>query len=119
MSPTGVLKASGSIGLCLIIWTLCGIVSLLGALCYAELGTLITESGGEFIYILRGFETINVKLARLLAYLYSWSSAFILKPTQVAAISLACSTYILGPIMGDCGPPPLLVKIATFFIMCK
>lgn len=117
VSPKGVLAASGSIGLCLIIWTLCGLVSLLGALCYVELGTLITESGGELIYILRGFSTLQLTAARILSFLYSWSASIILKPTSFAAICLACSTYILGPITGACGPPPLLVKLGTFVIM--
>jgi len=117
VSPKGVLYASGSIGLCLIIWVLCGIVSLLGALCYAELGTLISESGGEFIYILRGFNSVNKHVGRILAFLYSWSAAVILKPTSFAAICLACSLYVLGPLTGKCGPPALLVKIGAFLIM--
>ena len=100
VSPKGVLVATNSIGLCLIIWVLCGVVSLLGALCYAELGTLIRESGGEFAYVLRGYSTVNKHLARILAFLCSWSAAIIIKPTSFAAISLASATYILTPIMG-------------------
>ena len=92
---------------------------MLGALCYAELGTLITESGAELIYILRGFESMHYQTGRILSFLYSWSAAVILKPTSFAAICLACSGYILGPIMGDCGPPGTLVKLGAIVIMCK
>jgi hypothetical protein len=43
--------------------------------------------------------------------LYSWSAALILKPSAFGVLTLASSKYILGPIIGNCGPPDTLVKL--------
>ena len=40
ISPKGVLQSAGSPALSIIVWILCGLISLIGAICYAELGNL-------------------------------------------------------------------------------
>lgn len=112
LSPRGVLQRSGSVGMSLIVWSLSGILSLLGALCYAELGTLISKSGAEYSYILEAF-------GGPLAFLFSWISVFILKPAMLSIICLTLSEYIVSPLFPQCPQSGLLIKLITIFFIGK
>lgn len=51
MSPKGVLENASSIGVALIVWVTTGVITAIGALCYAELGVTIPKSGGDYSYV--------------------------------------------------------------------
>ncbi|XP_076855182.1 b(0,+)-type amino acid transporter 1 [Brachyhypopomus gauderio] len=103
ISPKAVLEGTGAVGPCLCVWAACGVLATLGALCYVELGTMITKSGGEYPYLLEGFGSLT-------AYLYSWTTIFILKPSSFAIIALSFAEYASTPFYPGCTPPVLITK---------
>ena len=71
------------------IWLGCGVLAGSGALCYAEVGTMIPKSGGEFPILLEAFGPIP-------AFLFVWTSSIVLKPSSLAILSLTFAQYFLA-----------------------
>ena len=73
---------------------------------------MIPRSGGDYTYLL---ETMHP----VFAFLFSWTSFTILKPSSQALILLTCSEYLLAPLFDDgCGAPPEeIVKTLTITLM--
>ncbi|XP_029349155.1 b(0,+)-type amino acid transporter 1 isoform X2 [Echeneis naucrates] len=103
MSPQTVLYTIGSPGASLVVWACCGLLVILASFCYAELGTVIKESGGEYIYILRTSGPV-------IAFMLIFSSVLFVRPAGVAGIALSFAQYVVAPFYSDCTPPVLLVK---------
>ncbi|XP_037551910.1 cystine/glutamate transporter [Nematolebias whitei] len=106
IAPKGVLMNSGSVGLSLLVWALCGVLSLFGALCYAELGTSFTKSGGHYTYLL---ET----LGPLPAFLRLWVEFLFVRPAVASYVSLAFGRYVVEPFFAPCAAPTALIKLVS------
>src|SRR5262245_42635358 len=95
--PGGVLRQSeGHIGAALVVWTVGGVLSLLGALAYAELGAMDPSAGGVYVYLRSAF-------GPLIAFLYGWTFFLVIATGSAATLALAASSYIqqfvtLGPV---------------------
>uniref|UniRef100_A0A7E4VPK1 Y+L amino acid transporter 2 n=1 Tax=Panagrellus redivivus TaxID=6233 RepID=A0A7E4VPK1_PANRE len=94
ISPKGVLESTGSPALSLGMWLFCGIYSMMGALCYAELGTMIPKSGGDYVYIHEAFGPLP-------AFIFLWMALVIVNPTSLAIIGLTFAKYTLKPFYVD------------------
>jgi len=104
VSPKGVLKEAKSIGLSLIVWTMCGFLSMIGALCYAELGTSIPKSGADYAYIGEAFGSLP-------SFLFLWDAIFIFVPTTNAIMGLTVANYLAQPLFPDCEPPDSALRL--------
>ncbi len=80
-------QLDGSVGLSLLVWLAGGVLSLLGALTYAELAACNPEAGGLYCFIRDGF-------GRLPAFLYGWCLFLVIASGSVAALARAFSRYL-------------------------
>ncbi|XP_021968156.1 b(0,+)-type amino acid transporter 1 isoform X2 [Folsomia candida] len=110
VSPVEVLVRTGSVGTFLLVWLGGGIISLLGALSYAELGTMNNSAGAEYAYYLDAFGPVS-------AFLFSWVSSLVLKPSQLAIICLTFAQYFVEAFI-DCQAPVLTVKLVCVSLIC-
>ena len=91
-SAASVSKFSGSVGMSLVVWLGSGILAMLGGLCYIELGLMLPESGGEYIYIKEAYGDFS-------GFLFVYVSNIVLKPASFSAICVAAGDYVVEPFL--------------------
>jgi APA family basic amino acid/polyamine antiporter len=88
LTPGLILRQlDGSVGAAFLVWIVGGVLSLLGALTYAELSAANPEAGGLYCFIRDGF-------GRIPAFLYGWSLFLVIASGTIAALAHAFTRYL-------------------------
>ena len=86
-TPSMVAAVTGDAGWMVVAWVLGGVISLAGALCYAELATTYPHAGGDYHFIARAF-------GKQLSFLYAWAKATVINTGSIALLAFVFGDYM-------------------------
>src|SRR5262245_35081509 len=94
-TPSIVAGNAASVGVVYLAWILGGLVSLLGALVYAELATTYPHAGGDYYFLRRAF-------GYRLAFLFGWARMTVIQTGSITSVAFIFGDYAtqilsLGP----------------------
>ncbi len=81
-----IAQCVGGPTLLLLVWLAGGAISLLGALCYAELVSAHPKQGGDYVFLSRAY-------GRQMGFLFAWSDFWIVRPGSVGAMAFVFAHY--------------------------
>jgi basic amino acid/polyamine antiporter, APA family len=88
-TPAAVAERVGSAGLALAAWVMGGVVALIGALCYGELGHRRPRAGGGYVYLREAWGALP-------AFLYGWALLLVIATGAIAAVAVTFANYALA-----------------------
>ena len=86
-TPSLVASISGDAGWALVLWLAGAMISIVGALCYAELCTTYPNAGGDYHFLHRAF-------GRNISFIYGWSRATIINTGSIALLAFVFGDYM-------------------------
>lgn len=86
-TPSLVAANTESGSIFLTAWILGGIVSLIGALCYAELTTAFPNTGGDYHFLMRAF-------GKRIAFLFAWARMSVIQTGSIALLAFIFGDYM-------------------------
>jgi amino acid transporter len=97
-TPSPVASFAGSETVVVLAWLAGGLISLLGALCYAELTTSYPHPGGDYHFLRRAF-------GPRLSFLFGWARISVIQPGSIALLAFVLGDYVATLVsLGEFGP---------------
>src|SRR5438309_789634 len=85
--PSTMIRYVGSVEKLFIVWIVAGLLSLFGALTYAELAAAMPEAGGEYVYLSEAY-------GPFWGFLYGWTQFWVAKSGSIATLAAGFYTYL-------------------------
>jgi APA family basic amino acid/polyamine antiporter len=93
----------GSAGWLLAVWVVTGIITIAGALSYAELAAMMPHAGGQYVYLREAYSP-------LWGFLYGWTLFLVIQTGTIAAVGVSFAKF-LGVLAPDLGTSNVLLSI--------
>jgi APA family basic amino acid/polyamine antiporter len=85
--PSTMIAQVGSVKILFAVWVVAGLLSLFGALTYAELAAAMPEAGGEYVYL-------SAAYGPFWGFLYGWTQFWVAKSGSIATLAAGFYTYL-------------------------
>jgi len=85
--PSDMVKAVGSPGMVFVVWIFGGVLTLFGALTYAELSAALPDAGGEYVYLTAAY-------GPFWGFIYGWTQTWVAKAASIATLATGFYTYL-------------------------
>ena len=97
-APSLVAGAAGSESMMILAWVLGGVITLLGALTYAELASTFPDAGGDYHFL-------QLAYGNRLAFLFAWARATVITTGSIALLAFVFGDYCAQLLpLGESGP---------------
>lgn len=109
LTPAGMARTVGATGWILAVWAVVGLLSVAGALVFAELGSRFPEAGGSYVFLREAF-------GERTAFVYGWMALLVMDPGLTAALAVGLARYVLVIVKGPASLVPV-VAISCIVIL--
>ena len=98
-----------------LVWLLGGLVTIFGAVCYAELVAMMPKSGGPYVYLKAAYNPVW-------AFLRGWAMFFVSETGAIAAVALVFAEYLNALLILATGsslshPAVVVIALATIWVL--
>lgn len=109
----GIARDTAGSGWLLVVWAIAGLMTILGALSYAELAGMMPHAGGQYVFLREAY-------GKLPAFLFGWTAFTIIQTGTIAAVGVAFAKFlgVLVPALGT-GPEAELFKVDGFHFVLR
>lgn len=84
--PQTMTQMAGSVHMVFIVWIVGGVLTMAGALTYAELASMLPGAGGEYVYLTEAY-------GPMWGFLYGWTQMWVAKSGSIATLATAFFEY--------------------------
>jgi APA family basic amino acid/polyamine antiporter len=86
----------GSAGWLMVVWLISGIITIIGAISYGELASMMPHVGGQYVYLKEAYHP-------LIGFLFGWTTFLVIQCGSIAAVAVAFAKFtgVLVPWISD------------------